>query len=152
MMEALVVGLVIHVFFTALILLHWRSLNPTEEALMSPSLHFHTRICTHTQLFPKIADGLFSWTYIISRWRSWIKPHGNKSGETGNLKKQKWRGMELSKKNNLSPPPLIPWTFRKEQLVNYTVKKRGTVYHTWTCGQQYHMMPCFTTMHIRKHP
>lgn len=41
-------------------------------------------------------------------------------GETGNLKKQKWRGMELGKKNNHSPPPLIPRAFQKDQLVNYT--------------------------------
>lgn len=141
-MEALVLSLVIHFFLAALTVLHWRTLNPTEEALMSllPA-HAHTYAQhTHTQLFPKIADGLFSWTYIISRWRSWIKPDGNKSGETGNLKKQKWRGMELGKKNNLPPPPLLPWTFRKDQLVNYTVKNRGTVYHTWTCGRQYYMI------------
>lgn len=111
------------------------------------SLSLHTHICTHTQPFPKIADGLFSWTYIISRWRSWIKPDGNKSGETGNLKKQKRRGMELSKENNLPPPPLIPWTLRKNQVVNYTVKNRETVYHTRTCGQ-HKRFKSFTTTHI----
>lgn len=28
--------------------------------------------------------------------------------------------MELGKKNNHSPPPLIPRAFQKDQLVNYT--------------------------------
>lgn len=100
---------------------------------MSPSLH----ICTHMHALvfsKKIADGVFSWSYIISRWRSWIKPDGNKSGETGNLKKQKWRGMELGKKNNHSPPRSFPEPFKKTNLsITRLKKQRNSVPHrnTW---------------------
>ncbi|KAF3701192.1 hypothetical protein EXN66_Car016880 [Channa argus] len=52
MREALGLSLFIHIFLTALTLLQWRSLNPTEEALMSPSQHTHTHTHTHTDSLP----------------------------------------------------------------------------------------------------
>ncbi len=51
-MEALVLSFVIHVFLAALTLLHWRTLNPTEEALPYvplPALA-HTHMCTDTHI------------------------------------------------------------------------------------------------------
>lgn len=135
-MEALVLSLVTDVFFTELTPSHQQSLNPAEEALMSPSLH----ICTHMhalvfskkncwwRVFMKLY--YFQMEVMNKTWRKQV-------GETGNLKKQKWRGMELGKKKqSFSSPAHSPSLSKRPTCQLHALKNRGTVCHTGTHGRE----------------
>lgn len=112
---------------------------------MSPSLH----ICTHMHALvfsKKIADGVFSWSYIISRWRSWIKPDGNKSVKLETWKNKNGGVWSWVKKTIILLPRSFPEPFKKTNLsITRLKKQRNSVPHrnTWTVTL---CLKCFTAV------
>lgn len=135
-MEALVLSLVTDVVF------HWTntvaSVEP-EPSRRSPNVAFPAHMHAHARtsvlekncwwrVFMKLY--YFQMEVMNKTWRKQVS-------ETGNLKKQKWRGMELGKKKqSFSSPAHSPSLSKRPTCQLHALKNRGTVCHTGTHGRE----------------